>query len=159
MRTVNRYTIFKYIVTAALAVFVIAVCIAGIESKKPFEEIASSVELTTASPSLQTADNADLKRLYGLNPSDYEGVLLRTATSGMSAEEILLVKLSDDSQYAAVEAAIRARLEERDNVFKGYAPEQASLVENAKIIRKGKLVFLAVSENADVYAGGFLKSL
>ena len=54
-----------------------------------------------------------VKRLYGLNPSDFDGCLLYYPQTNMEAEELLLLKLRDTSQQEAVRAAVEARLETR----------------------------------------------
>ena len=159
MNNGSRFTTAKYIVTAVLVVFVLVMAVSGRESTKSFSEIAQALEARTNSASLQTAAGGDLKRLYGLDPADYEGVLLKTAVSGMSAEELLFITLKDKSQLPAVESAINQRLAERSSIFEGYAPEQARLVEDARIITRGRQVFLVISADADNLSRLFLSSL
>ena len=49
------------------------------------------------------------RRYYGLNSADYEGVMLYTAESSMSAQEILLVKTKTTEQAEEVKAAVEQR--------------------------------------------------
>ena len=81
-----------------------------------------------------------LKRYYGLNSADYEGVMLYTAESSMSAQEILLVKTKTTEQAEEVKAAVEQRRANRRNV-------------------RGKFVFYAVSPKAETYKSVFSKSL
>ena len=159
MKTDNKYTVPKYILTVCLAVFVLACCLAARESSKSFGEIAALLEAQTVSASLQTSGEGDLKRLYGLDASAYEGVLLETAVSGMSAEELILVAVKDKSQLPDVESAVRSRIKDREAVFRGYAPEQARLVEDARILTRGRFLFAVISAKADAYSRLFLDSL
>ena len=47
-----------------------------------------------------------LKRYYGFKWSQYDGVMMYVSASSMSAEEILLIKVKDDTQIQEVEEAI-----------------------------------------------------
>ena len=77
--------------------------------------------------------------------------------NGLSAEEILLIKVNDEKQMNELAAAIKQRMKTRIKDFENYAPDQAQLLREAELIIKGKYIFLAVSENADKYKRVFLK--
>lgn len=98
---------------------------------------------------VQQADNRMIRRLYGLNPADYAGVSLYYPSTNMGAEELLLVKLSDESQKDAVLAAVETRLETQKNSFDGYGVEQTALLnEHALIETRGVYVLFVVCQNA-----------
>jgi len=50
-------------------------------------------------------------------------------------------------------------VESRQQIFEGYAPEQARLLESARQSVRGSYIFFAVSENADRYMEAFAGSL
>ena len=98
-----------------------------------------------------------MKRYYGLNSADYEGVMLYTAESSMSAQEILLVKTKTTEQAEEVKAAVEQHRANRRNDFDGYAPDQVQLLDEAQISVRGKFVFYAVSPKAETYKSVFFQ--
>ena len=68
----------------------------------------------------------DLKRYYGLNAQDYDGVALYIPNDVMSVNELLIIKLKDESQAEQVEAAAKERLKTQKTSFEGYAPSRPS---------------------------------
>ncbi|MCI9212651.1 MAG: DUF4358 domain-containing protein [Ruminococcus sp.] len=128
-------------------------------STKPFEEVAASVETLIDKENLVKQDAQALKRYYGLNSADYEGVLFYSAEFSISAQEVLLIEVKTEQQVQEVRDAVEERLESRKNTFEGYAPEQAQLIKQAQIQVRGKFVFMAVSPEAEAYAAAFTKGL
>ena len=104
-------------------------------------------------------DAQALKRYYGLNSADYEGVLFYSAEFSISAQEVLLIEVKTEQQVQEVRDAVEERLESRKNTFEGYAPEQAQLIKQAQTQVRGKFVFMAVSPEAEAYAAAFTKGL
>ena len=51
---------------------------------------------------LQKSDKKMLKRLYGLNSSDYEEVSLYISKSTMEVNEVLIVKVKDKNQIESI---------------------------------------------------------
>ncbi|MCQ4762242.1 DUF4358 domain-containing protein, partial [Alistipes onderdonkii] len=91
----------------------------------------------------------DLKKYYGLNASDYDGVMLYIPDDVMSVNEILVVKLKDKSQAEAVEEAARKRLDTQKTSFEGYGAKQTKLINSAVLDSRGYYLLMAVSEDAD----------
>ena len=113
-------------------------------STKPFEEVAASVETLIDKENLVKQDAQALKRYYGLNSADYEGVLFYSAEFSISAQEVLLIEVKTEQQVQEVRDAVEERLESRKNTFEGYAPEQAQLIKQAQTQVRGKLVFMGL---------------
>ena len=97
-------------------------------SSAAFEDVASAVTASIDLSALQEGSVQMVKRLYGLNPSDFDGCLLYYPQTNMEAEELLLLKLRDTSQQEAVRAAVEARLETQKTSFDGYGLEQYDLL-------------------------------
>lgn len=151
--------IARYVVVVLIIVYIVLLMIFKSGSTKPYAEIEQTVENALNTENIQKVSAQGLKRYYGLNAADYEGVMLYTAVSSLSVEEVLLIKVKEESQVKEVRAAIEERLESRKNDFEGYAPEQAQLIEQAKVSVRGKYIFLAVSADAEKYSGAFAGSL
>ena len=108
---------------------------------------------------LKKMDSQMLKRNFGLNSADYAGVMYYASESSMSAEEVLLIRVSGDSQVQEVADAVSERISSRKNAFDGYAPEQVKLLEDAQQSVRGRYVFFAVSPDAEEYRAVFDGSL
>lgn len=156
---VSHFTIAKYIIVALIAVFVVVSVCSNVKSTKSFEEVKSALEAAVDTQKLQAEGRKELQRYYGLNESEYDGVILYQALSGMSAEELLLVKASDSSKLQTVREAMEERKESRANDFSGYAPEETALVENSIITVKGDFILFVISEDAKMYDQTFRGSL
>lgn len=151
--------IMKYVMVIVIVAYIVLLMLYTSGSTKPFPQIQKAVEKVLDTGNLAKADVQGLKRYYGLNSADYEGVMLYTAKASLSAEEVLLIEVKNDSQVKSVKAAIQKRLKNRKNDFEGYAPKEAQMIDQAQLSIRGKYIFLAVSPKAERYKEAFSKSL
>ncbi len=152
-------TIAKYVIIAAIALFVAFCVYTQHQGNVPFDQVRDAVVQAIDQESMRDAGSRGFVRFYGLNSAEYDGILLYQSTSGMSADEVLLVKLKDRNQLDALLETINSRKEARTSDFSGYAPAEAAIMEEAEILTKGKYVlFLPYSGAADVKQA-FLKAL
>ena len=159
IKNIGKTEWIKYGLTVAIIVYVALLLIFTSGSTKSFAAVEKQVEAALDTENMKKAGVQGLKRYYGLNSADYEGVMLYTAESSMSAQEILLVKAKTNEQAEEVKAAVEQRRENRKNDFDGYAPKEVQLLEEAQISVRGKFVFYAVSPEAESYKSVFSKSL
>ena len=149
----------KYVLLVCIILFVAIIFLNAGDSNKTFEIVEKELRQTLDLGTLTDCGSQELKRYYSLNSEDYAGIMLFMAEESMSADEILLIKVKEQSQLEEIEAAVDKRLESRINDFGSYAPEQTALLEAAEITMRGDYIFLAVSEHAEKYKEAFLKSL
>ena len=152
METQKRQSIDLLNVLKYLMVLVFLAYIVFLVSRESADEAGTEEGMTKGT-------TQDLKRYYGLNAQDYDGVALYIPNDVMSVNELLIIKLKDESQAEQVEAAAKERLKTQKTSFEGYGAKQTKLLESAVLDTKGEYVLLAVSENADEMAGAFQKSL
>jgi len=126
-----------------------------------FKQITSAIEMSVNSENMALSQNPSksLKRFYGLNISDYEDLVLYSPSSSMDVSELMIIKLSDDTQIDAVELSIEARVAAQLESFGGYAPEQCALLEDYIIKVKNNYVFYAVGENAEDLKKAFIDTI
>lgn len=151
--------LLKYGTIVAILVFMLLMMIYNSGSTKPFKEVASAVEASIDKEGLVRQDAQALKRYYGLNSADYEGVLFYSSEFSISAEEILLIEVKNEQQVQSVRDALEERIEKRRDAFDGYAPEQVQLLDEARIQVRGNYIFLAVAPQAETYNTVFSESL
>ena len=149
------------IVLAAITVFLLILLMGSApETNVSLEELEAVTAPQLLEGEAQKADERMLRRLYGLNPSDYAEVVLYYPASNMGVEELLLVKLNDTAQAETVEAAIAARLAAQKQSFDGYGVEQTALLNNNAVTEvRGRYILFAVGVNAQAIRQTFLDAL
>ncbi len=151
--------IAKWALVILVAAFLFLISAQGRESQTAFDVMAETVSEAADLSDMQEADNQMIRRLYGLDPGDYEGMLLYYPTTNMGAEEILLVKLSDTSQQEAVESAIASRVASQMSSFDGYGVDQYEMLENSVTEVQGNYVLLVVAADPTPVRQAFLSAL
>ena len=84
-------TILKYISICLLGGYVMLVFLNTSGSTKPFDEVKKAIQKEINTENLKDVSTQGLKRYYGLNGAQYDGVMMYVSASSMSAEEILLI--------------------------------------------------------------------
>ena len=149
------------IALVALTVFLLIFLMGSApETNISLEELETVTAPRLLEGEAQKADERMIRRLYGLNPSDYAEVVLYYPASNMGVEELLLVKLNDTAQAETVEAAIAARLAAQKQSFDGYGVEQTALLNNNAVTEvRGRYILFAVGVNAQAIRQAFLNAL
>lgn len=155
----GKNMILKYLISVMIIAYIVVLMIFTSGSTKSFDKIEKAVESALDTENLKKADVQGLKRYYGLNSADYDGVMLYSSEKSMSTEEVLLIKVRDEGQMQHVKDAVQKRIENRKNDFEGYAPEQVKLLEQAQLSVRGKYLFLAIAPKAEAYKDAFANSL
>ena len=89
--------------------------------------------------------NTLLSDFYGLEDLDwYDAAIVRM--EGVRAFELAVLSVPKSNQDTVVKA-FQEHLLDRQGAFTGYAPEQAALVENGKVLTCGQEVALLICEN------------
>ena len=126
----------------------------------PVEKLESAALPLLKEGEYQAGDGRMLRRFYGLNPADYEGVVFYYPSTNMGVEELLILKLTDASQGEAAEQAIEARLAAQKESFDGYGVEQTDMLNNHAVVEiRGRYVLFTVSENDQKIREAFLDQL
>lgn len=149
----------KWLSVLAVLVFLYLISAQGRESRTEFSVMAEAVTGAGDVSAMQQADDQMVKRLYGLDPADYEGVLLYCPTTNMGAEELLLVKLADKSQQETVNAAIDARVAAQMSSFDGYGVDQYDMLERSVTELRGNYILLIVAPDPAPVRQAFLDAL
>ena len=148
-------------IALVVAIVALAVMFGGNQvSDAPFEDVSAAVLEHVDTENMTLAENQMVKRLYGLDPANFEGCVLYYPTTNMMAEEILLIKLTDVSQAEAVQKAMEARLQTQKTTFEGYGVEQFDLLTNYCVleVRGNYALFVVSKTHTDAYEA-FLDAL
>ncbi len=159
LRSYNILSYIKVGLVLGLVVFVLMDLMGDSTSNAKIDTVAQAVYKASGFEDVEQAPNRSVKRFYGLDPQDYEGVVLYAPKDNMDVNEILIVKLASTDQATSVEDAINERLETQQKSFDGYGVEQTKLLKDHVLQVKGNYILYAVGENADKMQTAFLNSL
>lgn len=130
------------------------------QSKTTFDAMSKVIENQASGMSdVKKGDNQMIRRLYGLDPDAYDGVLLYYPSSNMGPEEILLVRLKTMDQQKTVSDACDARRSTQMKNFNGYAPKEYGIVEKSVTDVKGNYVLYVSAEKTEPVIQAFEKAL
>lgn len=150
----------RWLFALAVLIFIVLSLSGNTISNAAPETVEAAVTATLDMQSMQKADNQMIKRLYGLNPADFESCTLYCPTSNMGAEELLLVKLTDSAQQQTVSDAVNARLETQRASFDGYGVEQYDILTNHYVLKiRGNWILFVVNPSAKAAQSAFLNAL
>ena len=150
----------RWVVVAAAVIFLITMFSQNRISTAAPETVLEAVTSKLDMSEMQEANNRMIKRLYGLNPDDYESCVLYYPTTNMGAEELLIVKLSDMSQQDEVRIAVEKRLDTQKTSFDGYGVNQYDmLTKNSVIEIRGNYILFVVHPASAAAAQAFLNAL
>jgi len=153
------FTALKWAVLIALLVGIISRLRGDAVSNASFETVETAVLASADADAMQEGDRQMIRRLYGLDPDDYEDIALYYPASSMGAEELLLVKLSDTDQTEAVTAAMEARLDTQLASFEGYGTEQTAMLKNAVIDASGNYVLFVSASDPEAVREAYAAAL
>jgi len=119
----------------------------GVSAADPaalFESLSGTMDLsgTTAS------DAGLIRRLYGVDPADYEFVALICPSDNMGVTELFLAKTSDPAAAERARDGALSRLESQKTSFDGYGERQFSILTTHSVVKNERgFVLFAVTEN------------
>ena len=143
----------------ALALFFVLRAAGAEVSTADFSAVSAAVSSGMEKENVEEGTNQMIRRLYGLNPEDYEGILLYYPKTNMAAEELFLVKLKSVDQQDSVREAVEKRLATQKKNFDGYGTYQYGMLSDAVIDVKGNYILFISSKNPDEIDAAFKKSL
>lgn len=158
-KSISVLTIIRIAMVVVLLAFVIFLQAGNKSSNASLEDVTESVVGTLDLEGMQESNNRMFQKFYGLDPEDYEGVTLYSPASNMDAQELLIIKLKDNSQAEAVTEAINTRLETQMNSFEGYGIEQYAMLEDHVLDVQGNFILYIVHPDAGQADEAFRNSL
>lgn len=156
---IDWLNILKYAIVVVFIVYIEMLLAQEGSGDIPVKTIREKIMEVTKEDGMAKGTTQDLKKYYGLNADDYDGVMLYIPNDVMSVNEILVVKLKDKSQAEEVEEAAEKRLDTQKTSFEGYGVEQTKLINSAILESRGYYVLLTISEDADAIYAAFKKSI
>lgn len=125
----------------------------------PMKEVRKNVTDAMKTEGMKSAGTQEFKRCYGLNDKEFEEVALYIPDDVMGVDELLLIRLKNESQAEEALKTVQKRLDTQIESFEGYGAEQTKLLKSAVLDNRGRYIFMAVGKNADKAYRAFKKSL
>ena len=156
MKTVRYKELFC---VAVLVVFIVLLCSGGKTSKANAEDVFNAVSSAVDSGELSLCKDEKFKKEFGFGVQEFDGVYYMASDSIMEVREILVVKAAEQSPSDELVEKIKARVEDKAVLFKGYAPEQSALLEDYIFVQKGNFILFSVTDSPSIIKGAFKKAL
>lgn len=153
------YRSLKVILVIVLAIFLFQSLSDKRTSRTSFTTMSKTMEKCVNTNKTKKGNTQIIRRLYSLDPEDYEGIMLYYPSSTMSANELLVVKLKSVKQQDLVVECIKTRNQTQKNSFKGYGAAQTKLLDNSITEVRGNYILYVVDEHASTIRDTFVKAL
>ena len=99
---IDLINILKYLMVLVLVMYVVFLISREGSSDVPVDTIEKNITKVMKTKGMSKGSAQDLKKYYGLNANDYDGVMLYIPNDVMSVNEVLVVKVKDESQIDTV---------------------------------------------------------
>lgn len=157
------------IITVVIIVIALGICFFVSRTQKqsvetdmtPNEIVTAIIENQSELPELNqiTSEDEDftnyLTDYYLLESNLIESGAIYYA-EGVEASEIAIIVLKEEKDSQAVKDTLTEYIQNRTNIFAGYAPEQSAMVKNSEIIVNGKYIALLICKDTDAAKTTFL---
>lgn len=147
--------IFKVVSVLFLIGFFVFMYTEGGMSKISFDNMKSEMMKQVEMSEFNQIDDKGLMKLLNISEGEVADYLYLKSKYTMIADEMLVVKVANKGQLAAIEKKIEARTEAQGKVFGGYAPKEASKVNNYIFTTRGVYGFYGVSSEVEEWEKAF----
>jgi hypothetical protein len=103
-------------------------------------------------PPMLLLDGEMMLDMSGVNPDNCEEYYVAICEDSLRADEIWLIKATDESKAQEIIDFANARIQARAEESKTYSPEQYAVVQKARVISQGEYVVLIISPDVDEIA-------
>jgi len=158
--TKKKFILAGILMWAAVVIFVLLTVRKEPAASVSPEEMKALLLKASSDPDNMKEEGAmKLKSLYHLNRDDYEAVLLWVPSSNMDAQEMLVVKVKDEEQTAAVSDAMHQRIRDLRQMFSSYGIDQMALIDSAVVDVRGPWCLYASDRNSSEIRAAFRRAL
>ena len=151
----NKSLFVKIAFLIVLAIFLIFVYWTESAKDVPMASIEKELLKNKYVKEMTIQTPRELERYMQISGSNYDGVFYARSVNNLAVDEVLIVKVKSKEQLNNLQDAVDARLKQQIANYQGYAPEQVSMLKNAKTFTKGNYIFYCVSKKPDSISEDF----
>lgn len=155
----KKYRIAEIICIVILVAFIGFLSKEETTSDKTAKEVAKAVFSAVDTSGLKKQSELQIKKELSLSVDSFDGMYFIKSDDIMDVREIIIIKLKDGASSDEAIQKIKKRLEEKQTLFEGYAPEQSAMLQNYVLKQKAGFVFYAVLTDKEAALSAFNKIL
>lgn len=149
----NKYRIVELLCVVFAVIFIVNSVSGEKTTSMTASEITESI-LSDEFSSYIERDREYVREKYGFDPEIFTSFSCYSSDDIMNVNEFF-VGVAEDKVDASVSETIEAYRSEKHTLFDDYAPEEAALLDAARLEIKGNVIIFCVSENADEIYSAF----
>lgn len=155
----NKLRIKELICVAVLLVFILILSTQNKQSAADPQTVFDAVTGAIDVSALEDCAENRFKKEFGLDAQEFEDVRYLASDDVMEVRELLLVKLAPGADAQPLIDKIKARVDDKSELFAGYAPEQSGYLESYVLLQRSGYVLYVVSDTPDEAVRAFKKAL
>ena len=137
-----------------ILIFLCMLLLTGCTSTKPADltltcdELANQIQKAASFAELTDANVNYMEKYLMIDAADLESWVMRRDASRVTPEMILVLKVKEGADQAAIKTAVQEYHQEQLLQYRDYQPAQVFKLEEAKVMQQGNFVVLIVSPEA-----------
>ncbi len=155
----NKLRIKEAACVVVLLVFILVLSTQNKQSSADLQSVFDAVSGAVDVSALEDCTESRFKKEFGLDAQEFDDVRYLASDDVMEVRELLLVKLPQDNDGQALLDRIKARVNDKAELFAGYAPEQSGYLESYVLLQRSGYVLYVVSDTPDEAVRAFKKAL
>ncbi len=144
----NKHRVLEIFCVVFLVIFIFVISYEGAYTDKTAKEIAKEVTSVVDVSELTSVNKRKIKQDFGIDFSQVESFVYYASESIMTVDELMIIKLNEGVNAESITETIEKRVQEKQVLFDGYAPEQSALLKNYIIDFDSGVIFYAVGQSA-----------
>lgn len=135
------------VILAFAMIFSFTAC-ADKKAKNPdVSEIMNAVKKDIKFEDMADIEKEKIKTYIDINLDEVEQLKYIIAGDGITADEVLIVKVKDGTDTSDIKSKIEKSRENKKELFKSYSPEEMPKIESSVLEIKGNYVFYAITSD------------
>ena len=144
----NKHRVIEIICVVFLVCFIAVISREDSYSDKTPKEIFNAVKVEMNMDDLSKVDKNKIKKDFGIDFQGIDSFLYYASDSIMNVNEIMIIKLKEGYKADGTLEKNEKRVNDKQVLFDGYAPQQSALLKNYVLTYKNGIIFYAVGDGA-----------
>ena len=145
----NKHRVIEIICVVFLVCFIAVISREETYSNKTPGEIFDTVKVEMNMDDLGKVSKNEIKKDFGIDFQGIDSFIYYASDAIMNVDEIMIIKLKEGHKAEGILEKIEKRVNDKQVLFDGYAPEQSALLKNYVLTYKNGMIFYAVGDGAD----------
>ncbi len=148
---IPRSAVIKAGMLVVLIVFLISVYSMQDADDVSLKKIDRDLCKKTDIEEMEKCNPRQLMQFTGLDAAAFDSFLYYKSGEALSAEELIIIKADSPDDLDTAQDAVESRISSQITTYKDYAPDQAAMLNNAIVSRRGDYLFYCTAEKPEKY--------